>query len=82
MLLRELPYGTAPREARRARATAALLLRAASRAFEGLAERLALVDRRSPTPPIVEFHGEAGAPEGALYVDGELVGHVLGVTRL
>jgi hypothetical protein len=31
--------------------------------------------------PIWEFHAEAGAPEGALYVNGELVGHV-GVTRL
>ena len=25
---------------------------------------------------------EAGAPEGALYVDGELVGYLPGVTRL
>ena len=24
----------------------------------------------------VEFHAEAGAPEGALYVDGELVGYI------
>jgi hypothetical protein len=34
---------------------------------------------------VVEFHAmyrEAGAPEGALYVDGELVGYVRGVTRL
>jgi hypothetical protein len=33
----------------------------------------------------VEFHGfhrEAGAPEGALYVNGELVGFVSGVSRL
>jgi hypothetical protein len=30
----------------------------------------------------VEFHAEAGAPEGALYVDGELVGRLPGVTRL
>jgi hypothetical protein len=29
----------------------------------------------------VEFHAEAGAPEGALYVDGELVGY-LEVRRL
>ncbi|HEV7577466.1 MAG TPA: hypothetical protein VGO85_15635 [Caldimonas sp.] len=29
-----------------------------------------------------EFHGEAGAPEGALYVDGELVGRLPGVRRL
>jgi hypothetical protein len=31
---------------------------------------------------VLEFHADAGAPEGALYVDGQLVGHVLGVTRL
>jgi hypothetical protein len=24
----------------------------------------------------VEFHAEAGAPEGALYVDGQLVGYI------
>jgi len=29
----------------------------------------------------VEFHAEAGAPEGALYLDGELLGHI-GVRRL
>ena len=29
----------------------------------------------------VEFHAEAGAPEGALYIDGELVGY-LEVRRL
>ena len=34
------------------------------------------------TEPVLEYHGEAGAPEGALYVNGQLVGHVLGVTRL
>ena len=34
---------------------------------------------------VVEFHAvyrEAGAPEGAIYVDGKLVGLVSGVTRL
>ncbi len=30
----------------------------------------------------VEFHAEAGAPEGALYIDGVLVGHLSGVSRL
>ncbi|MDH5338259.1 MAG: hypothetical protein OEW22_00660 [Rubrivivax sp.] len=30
----------------------------------------------------VEFHHEAGAPEGALYVNGRLVGHLPGLTRL
>jgi len=37
--------------------------------------------RRSAIAPVVEFHAEAGAPEGALYVDGELIGH-LDVSRL
>ena len=32
--------------------------------------------RRSQHDVSVEFHAEAGAPEGALYVDGELVGYV------
>jgi hypothetical protein len=31
---------------------------------------------------MVEFHAEAGAPEGALYVNGRLVGRIEGVTRL
>lgn len=29
-----------------------------------------------------EFHAQAGAPEGALYVDGQLVGYLDGVRRL
>lgn len=32
--------------------------------------------------PVVEFHWEAGAPEGALYVDGKLIGTLPGVRRL
>jgi hypothetical protein len=32
--------------------------------------------------PQLEFYAEAGAPEGALYLDGELVGWVGGVRRL
>ncbi|MDP3612921.1 MAG: aconitase family protein, partial [Rubrivivax sp.] len=31
---------------------------------------------------VLEFHGDAAAPEGALYVNGQLVGHLLGVNRL
>lgn len=45
---------------------------------------LAPLCRRPATPaawPLVEFHAEAGAPEGALFVDGEYVG-TLGVSRL
>lgn len=43
----------------------------------------------APAPTMVvaadeqsEFHAEAGAPEGALYVDGRLAGWLSGVTRL
>jgi hypothetical protein len=32
--------------------------------------------------PVLEFYAEAGAPEGALYVDGQRVGVLEGVTRL
>ncbi|MES2632115.1 hypothetical protein [Caenimonas sp. SL110] len=40
---------------------------------------------RHSLPHTVEFHSfhrEAGAPEGALYVNGQLVGVIEGVTRL
>lgn len=32
--------------------------------------------RRSQHDVSVEFHAEAGAPEGALFVDGKLVGYI------
>jgi hypothetical protein len=48
-----------------------------------LAERLARrsTGRRRPVPEL-EFYAEAGAPEGALYQDGQLIGLLPGVTRL
>ena len=84
MLMRELPFDAAAAAAgaRRGRPAVAGLLRAASRALDALAERLALVEAHADAEPVLEFHGEAGAPEGALYVNGQLVGHVLGVNRL
>ena len=84
MRLHDLPFDledVAP-EQRRARSGLAALLRAASRALDALAERLALVHPVASAERVLEFHGDAGAPEGALYVNGQLVGHVLGVTRL
>lgn len=66
----------------RTRLWATTLLRAASRLLDSLAARLALAPRTAPADRVVEFHADAGAPEGALYVDGQLVGHVMGVTRL
>lgn len=82
MLMRDLLVDAAPAEERRARTLAATVLRAASRALDGLAARLAFIHPGPTHEPVLEFHGEAGAPEGALYVNGQLVGHVLGVTRL
>jgi hypothetical protein len=61
----------------------ALALRQASARLDALARRLE--SRRSAAGPLcgtVEFHADAGAPEGALYVDGQLVGWLDGVKRL
>lgn len=83
MLMQELPYDAAQPGGRRARDLLALALLMASRALGVLAERVAIQPRAATAgEPVIEFHGEAGAPEGALYVDGKLVGHVLGVNRL
>jgi hypothetical protein len=38
--------------------------------------------RDTLSPPLLEFHAEAGAPEGALFVDGQRIGVLPGVTRL
>ena len=56
-----------------------------SRRLDRLALRLCVADvepAEARTTPWVEFHAEAGAPEGALYIDGLLVGHLSGVSRL
>ena len=66
------------------RDVAAAMLRALGALLDRAACRLA-DERRTEAPwahPMVEFHAEAGAPEGALYVNGRLVGHIEGVTRL
>ncbi len=64
----------------------AAVLRAASDAVDRLAARLdASRSAVAPGAQVVEFHPiyrDAGAPEGALYVDGKLVGVISGVTRL
>lgn len=71
----EVPPGALRRQLARA-------LRATGRALVGSAHRLV---RAAPVPahePVLEFYAEAGAPEGALYVDGRRVGVLPGVTRL
>jgi hypothetical protein len=82
MSMQELPFDAVPESERRARNLAATLLRMASRTLDSLALRLAWVEAQATAEPVLEFHADAGAPEGALYVDGQLVGHVLGVNRL
>jgi hypothetical protein len=58
----------------------AQLLRSASatlaRQARDIARPLHARQRRSQSDMSVEFHAEAGAPEGALYIDGELVGYL------
>jgi len=61
---------------------AARPLRRAGQHLARLARRLASTERRPAADPMLEFHAEAGAPEGALYVDGQRVGVLPGVTRL
>lgn len=68
-----------------ARRWAAWILRRAGRQLSLAAHQLVLPLRRAepvaPAWPEVEFHAEAGAPEGALYINGEYVGQI-GVARL
>ena len=47
-----------------------------------MARRLNADEAAPAQDPMIEFHAEAGAPEGALYVNGRLVGTLPGVTRL
>jgi len=83
MLTKEFPWSEAPGESQRARQLAAGALRAVSVFLAVLSRRLGVARRPRPRmDPVLEFYAEAGAPEGALYVDGKLVGWVSGVNRL
>lgn len=82
MFLRHLPFEASPASAGPVRTLACGVLRAASRALDTLATRLSPAPDAPARDPVLEFHADAGAPEGALYVDGRLVGHVIGVSRL
>ena len=61
---------------------AAAALRSSSALLGQWALRLAGTPARRPDESRLEFHAEAGAPEGALYCDGRLVGWLPGVKRL
>jgi hypothetical protein len=80
----ELPYEVEDSRGRQKplRDMAAEVLRAASRLLDGLATRLSWAPQAPAAEPVLEFYADAGAPEGALYVDGVLVGHLSGVSRL
>lgn len=78
-----------PRHRSAVRLFAAATLRGASLALARLAARLDITNPAAASgtaqpaiDPMLEFHAEAGAPEGALFRDGQLVGHVRGVNRL
>lgn len=79
------PWAPAPAPVPALRRVAARVLRRAGAWMRHSAHALARpLPGRPPLPqtlPQVEFHAEAGAPEGALYVDGQYVG-CLDVTRL
>lgn len=81
------PVATTPRPLRYGwRRAAAAVLRSASWGLAKAARRLRAAEHvETAYVPTIEFdcfqyHG--GAPEGALYVDGQLVGFVPGVKRL
>lgn len=66
-----------------ARQAAAALLRGASAWLARMARRLgAAAAEPARSAPRLEFYAEAGAPEGALYLDGQLIGHIQGLKRL
>lgn len=69
--------------AQAARRVATTSLRSASATRARCARRLAVPAAQvAAADPRLEFYAEAGAPEGALYLDGQLVGWVQGVRRL
>jgi len=88
MFWKTMPWALAPAPLTPAglvRRALARLLRSGAAMLGRWARVLRPVLKRGPVagqPPVLEFYAEAGAPEGALYVDGEYVGRLEGVTRL
>lgn len=67
------------------RSATAWALLAASAALDRWAQRVAMPPAAPPerlAQAEFEFYAQAGAPEGALYVDGQFVGWLQGVQRL
>ena len=84
-MIKSLPWSYYPAEhalEHRLRHAVTGILRGTSRILSRLARRLASKKARHADIGHLEFYAEAGAPEGAVYADGLLVGYVTGVTRL
>ena len=87
-MIKNLTWGDVPTEhtiSRKPRLCAASILRLGSLILTRIARRLAAAERRHANGfhgATLEFYAEAGAPEGALYANGVLVGYVDGVNRL
>jgi hypothetical protein len=80
-----LEWGLEPRPGsfgRTLRRAAASALHGAGRWLDRWASALEVTVEAAATTPVLEFHAEAGAPEGALFVDGVRVGVIHGVRRL
>lgn len=82
MTTRQLQFHTALGPTRATRRAAVTALRSAGVLLGRLARRLHLSEREPAGEPVLEFYAQAGAPEGALYVDGRLVATLQGVHRL
>ncbi len=88
MLIGTIPAPTLPLHTQHGSPLRRLLaasLRAASRVLARLARQISASERRrarARADMVLEFYAEAGAPEGALYLDGQLIGYLPGVTRL
>lgn len=64
------------------RRCAVRVLRQAATRLWRLSRRLHRVPQVPAAERVLEFHAEAGAPEGALFVDGVRVGTLPGIQRL
>lgn len=84
-MIKSLPWSYHPVEDalnHRVRHALAVVLRGASLVLSRLARRIATSRPASANIGHLEFYAEAGAPEGAIYADGLLVGYLSGVNRL
>jgi len=75
-------HRTVPTPARGLRHVLARSLRVGGHSLVVWARRITAAEPAPAREPMFEFYAEAGAPEGALYVDGRRVGVLPGVTRL